>query len=108
MRRLRLSQQVIVVLIFVVMFAGFALFLPGFLSGLNMVALLQNVAILGILGLGMSLIVLGRGIDLSMVAMLAVPPSQMPLAPAEIVPELAMPLEKTEIVTKALSLKAPP
>ncbi|MGH6708595.1 MAG: ABC transporter permease [Bradyrhizobium sp.] len=74
MRRLRLSQQVIVVLIFLVMFAGFALFLPGFMSGLNMVALLQNVAILGILGLGMSLIVLGRGIDLSMVAMLAVPP----------------------------------
>lgn len=74
MKKPRFSQQVIVVLIFIVMFAGFASSLPGFRTGPNMVALLQNVAILGILGLGMGLIVLGRGIDLSMVATLAVPP----------------------------------
>lgn len=74
MMGIRLTQQVIVVLIFLVMFAGFALFLPRFLTQDNMVALLQNVAILGILGLGMAMIVIGRGIDLSMVAVLAVPP----------------------------------
>jgi ribose transport system permease protein len=74
LKKIKLSQQVIVVLIFVVMFCGFAILLPGFRTGSNMVALLQNVAILGILGLGMGLIVLGRGIDLSMVATLAVPP----------------------------------
>ena len=56
------------------MFAGFTLLLPGFLTQNNIVVLLQNVAILGILGLGMALIVIGRGIDLSVVAILAVPP----------------------------------
>jgi ribose transport system permease protein len=69
----RISQQTIVFVIFVVLFAGFSLFLPGFLTGGNMLGLLQNVAILGILGLGMAIIVIGRGIDISMVAVLAVP-----------------------------------
>ena len=39
-----------------------------------MLTLLQNVAILGILGLGMAVVVIGRGIDISMIASLAVPP----------------------------------
>ena len=69
----RLSQQGIVFAIFVVMFVGFALFLPGFGTTSNMLGLLQNVAILGILGLGMAIVVIGRGIDISMVAVLAVP-----------------------------------
>jgi len=69
----RLSQQGIVFAIFVLMFVGFALFLPGFRTGSNMLGLLQNVAILGILGLGMAIVVIGRGIDISMVAVLAVP-----------------------------------
>jgi ribose transport system permease protein len=69
----RIGQQAIVFGIFLLMFAGFAIFLPGFLSAGNMMGLLQNVAILGILGLGMAIIVIGRGIDISMVAVLAVP-----------------------------------
>jgi ribose transport system permease protein len=40
----------------------------------NLLTLLQNVAILGILGLAMALVVIGRGVDLSLVASLAVPP----------------------------------
>ena len=71
--RQRFSQQTIVFVIFVLMFAGFAIGLPGFLNAPNMLGLLQNVAILGILGLGMAIIVIGRGIDISMVAVLAVP-----------------------------------
>jgi ribose transport system permease protein len=69
----KLSQQAIVFAIFVAMLVGFSIFLPGFLNGSNMLGLLQNVAILGILGLGMAVIVIGRGIDISMVAVLAVP-----------------------------------
>jgi hypothetical protein len=57
----------------VLLFVGFALFLPGFRTASNMLGLLQNVAILGILGLGMAIVVIGRGIDISMVAVLAVP-----------------------------------
>jgi len=69
----RISQQGIVFAIFVLMFAGFAAALPGFRTASNMLGLLQNVAILGILGLGMAIVVIGRGIDISMVAVMAVP-----------------------------------
>lgn len=73
MRPQRISQQMIVFTIFVLLFIGFALFLPGFFAASNLLGLLQNVAILGILGLAMAIIVIGRGIDISMVAVLAVP-----------------------------------
>jgi ribose transport system permease protein len=73
MKRQRITQQTIVFAIFVLMFVGFALLLPGFFTSGNLLGLLQNVAILGILGLGMAVIVIGRGIDISMVAVLAVP-----------------------------------
>ena len=68
-----LSQQVIVFAIFVVLFVAFSVLLPGFFSAGNLLTLVQNVAILGILGLGMAIVVIGRGIDISMVASLAVP-----------------------------------
>jgi len=67
------SQQTIVFALFVLIFVGFALFLPGFAKIDNLLGLLQNVAILGILGLAMAVIVIGRGIDISMVAVLSVP-----------------------------------
>jgi ribose transport system permease protein len=73
MKRQRVTQQTIVFAIFVLMFVGFSLFLRGFFTSGNLLGLLQNVAILGILGLGMAVIVIGRGIDISMVAVLAVP-----------------------------------
>ena len=69
----RISQQTIVFVIFLLMFVGFAVLLPGFLTPSNLMGLLQNVSILGILGLAMAVIVIGRGIDISMVAVLAVP-----------------------------------
>ena len=74
MKPLRITQQGIVFSIFVVLFAGFAVLLPGFLTTSNMLTLLQNVAVLGILGLAMAIVVIGRGIDLSLIAALAVPP----------------------------------
>ncbi len=70
---LRLTQQGIVFAVFVVLFGIFAIFLPGFLTTSNMLNLLQNVAVLGILGLAMAIVVIGRGIDLSLIAVLAVP-----------------------------------
>jgi hypothetical protein len=50
----RATQQTIVLGIFVLMAAGFALFLPGFARVDNLLTLLQNVTILGIPGLGMA------------------------------------------------------
>ena len=77
MRKVPLTQQSIVFAIFALLFIGFALFLPGFFATSNLLGLLQNVAILGILGLAMAVIVIGRGIDISMVAVLAVPAGLM-------------------------------
>ena len=71
----RWSQQVIVTILFVALFVALAVALPGFRSVDNLLTLVQNVSILGILGLGMALIVIGRGVDLSMIAALAVPPA---------------------------------
>lgn len=73
MRFFRFTQQTLVFLLFLAMFALFGLFLPGFIQFDNLLTLLQNVAVLGILGLGMALVVIGRGIDISMIAAMAVP-----------------------------------
>jgi len=71
--RMKASQQSIVVCLFALMFVGFLLFLPGFAQIDNLLTLVQNVAFLGMLALGMAVVVIGRGIDISMVAVLAVP-----------------------------------
>lgn len=67
-----LNQERIVFLLTILLFALFTVLLPGFLSANNMLALLRSVAVLGILGVGMLVVVLGRGIDLSMVATMAI------------------------------------
>ena len=71
--KIKATQQTIVFALFVLLFIGFAAGLPGFAQVDNLLTLLQNVAILGILGLGMAVVVIGRGIDISMIATLAVP-----------------------------------
>ena len=73
MHHLKINQQTIVFIIFAVLFLGFSVFLPGFFATQNILNLLRSVSVLGILGLGMAIVVIGRGIDLSMVALLAIP-----------------------------------
>lgn len=68
----RLSQEKIVAIITVMLFVFFSSSLQSFLTPGNLLALLQNVAILGILGVAMALAIIGRGIDLSIVAIMAV------------------------------------
>src|SRR5271163_5362231 len=64
----RIGQQGIVFAIFAALFAVFAFTLHGFATPDNMLTLLQNVAVLGILGLAMAIVVIGRGIDISLIA----------------------------------------
>lgn len=71
--KFKATQEQIVFALFLLLAAGFALLLPGFAKVDNLLTLLQNVAILGILGLGMAVVVIGRGIDISMIAAMAVP-----------------------------------
>ena len=65
------SQEKIVFLIAVALFCAFSVFLNGFLSPGNLVTLVRSVSTLGILGVGMAILVIGRGIDLAIVAIYA-------------------------------------
>lgn len=71
-KALRPTQEGVVFLLAACLFIGFALFLNNFLTVGNILALVQSVSILGILSLGMALVVIGRGIDLAMVATMVV------------------------------------
>jgi ribose transport system permease protein len=67
----RLNQEGIVFAIAILLFAAAALCLPGFLTADNLVAIVRSVSVLGILALGMAVVIIGRGIDLSAVAIMA-------------------------------------
>ena len=66
-RSMQLTQEQIVLAIAVLLFVAFAATLKGFVAADNLLALVQNVSILGILGLGMAIAIIGRGIDLAIV-----------------------------------------
>jgi ribose transport system permease protein len=68
----RLSQEQIVFALALLLCLGFAVALPGFLTASNLLNLVRSVSILGILGVAMGLVVIGRGVDLSLVAVMAV------------------------------------
>lgn len=68
----RLSQEQIVFGLALLLCVGFAIALPGFLTANNVLNLVRSVSILGILGVAMGLVVIGRGIDLSLVALMAI------------------------------------
>lgn len=65
------SQALVVLGICVIAFLGFGLTLDGFLSVGNLLALARNISILGVLALGMAIVVIARGLDLSQVASMA-------------------------------------
>lgn len=65
------NQEQIVLLITVLCLILFSFTLKGFATVANMLVLLRSISILGILGLGMGMIVISRGIDLSEVAIMA-------------------------------------
>ena len=66
-----LNQERIVLAIAVGLFVVASIGLPGFLTTGNLVAILRSVSVLGILSLGMAVVIIGRGIDLSIVAVMA-------------------------------------
>jgi ribose transport system permease protein len=65
------NQARIVLVVAVLIFGAAAIGLPGFLTAANLIAIVRSIAVLGILALGMSVVIIGRGIDLSMVAVMA-------------------------------------
>jgi ribose transport system permease protein len=64
------SQAEIVLGVSLALFLGMSFVLPGFVTLGNLFTLARNISILGILALGMAVVVIGRGIDLSQIATL--------------------------------------
>jgi ribose transport system permease protein len=62
-----LTRERLVIVVAGLLAVTFAAALPGFRSWGNAFALLRNVSVLGVFGLGMAVVVIGRGIDLSQV-----------------------------------------
>jgi ribose transport system permease protein len=70
-RSLAVNQEKIVFLTAIALFFLFSVFLNGFLTSGNLVTLVRGVSTLGILGVGMAIVVIGRGVDLTIVAIYA-------------------------------------
>ena len=66
------NQELIILIVTVVIFAGFSVFLDKFFSTGNLLTLMRSVSILGILSIAMAVVVISKGIDLSLIATLAV------------------------------------
>lgn len=66
-----INQERIVLVLAVLLFTAAAIGLPGFLAPDNLIAIVRSVSVLGILAFGMAIVIIGRGIDLSMVAIMA-------------------------------------
>ena len=69
---IKLTQERVVVAFAVAIFLIFSIFLTGFLTASNLIGLVRNISVLGILGVGMGIVIIGRGIDLSIVSILAI------------------------------------
>ncbi len=67
-----LSQDVIVAIASVIAVIFCVVFVKGFAIPANILLLMRSVSILGVLALGMAIVVIGRGIDLSQVAVMVV------------------------------------
>ena len=66
------NQELIILAVTIVIFAGFSIFLDKFFSAGNLLTLMRSVSILGILSIAMAVVVISKGIDLSLIATLAV------------------------------------
>lgn len=71
-KQYRPDQATIVVGVTLVLFVALSVGQPGFFTLGNFFTLARGISILGILALGMAVVVIGRGIDLSQIATLAV------------------------------------
>jgi len=70
--RLLSSQEGIVFVLAVIALLVFSVALPAFATPGNLLTLVRSVSILGILALGMTLVVIARGIDVAMIAIMVV------------------------------------
>ena len=86
------NQELIILIVTIVIFAGFSVFLDKFFSTGNLLTLMRSVSILGILSIAMAVVVISKGIDLSLIATLAVGTALASvLSSADVLPSVDLP-----------------
>jgi ribose transport system permease protein len=68
----RLGQEQIVLVTTLILAVAFSILVPGFASVKNILTLLDGIAVLSILSLGAAIVIIGRGLDISQIASLAI------------------------------------
>ncbi len=68
----KLTQEQIVLIVTLVLAGIFSLALPGFATVSNVLTMLNNISVLGILALGAAIVIIGRGLDISQITSMAV------------------------------------
>jgi ribose transport system permease protein len=68
----RLGQEQIVLITTLILAVAFSILVPGFASVKNILTLLDGIAVLSILSLGAAIVIIGRGLDISQIASLAI------------------------------------
>ena len=63
----QLTQQQLVFGVAIVLILVFSVSLPGFFSTGNLIAILSNISIVGLLALGSAIVILARGLDISQI-----------------------------------------
>ena len=66
------NQEAVILAITIAIFVFFSIFLEGFFVVGNLLTLLRSVSVLGILSIAMAIVVISRGIDLSLIGTLVV------------------------------------
>ena len=66
------NQEAVIFAITIVIFGFFSVCLEGFFAVGNLLTLLRSVSVLGILSIAMAVVVISRGIDLSLIGTLVV------------------------------------
>ena len=86
------NQELIILIVTIVIFTGFSVFLDKFFSTGNLLTLMRSVSILGILSIAMAVVVISKGIDLSLIATLAVGTALASvLSSADVLPSIDLP-----------------
>ncbi len=67
-----IGQEALVFIATLIIVVACSIFVSGFFGLANFSTLARTVSVLGILGVGMSMVVIGRGLDLSQVAVMAI------------------------------------
>ena len=86
------NQELIILIVTIFIFAGFSIFLDKFFSAGNLLTLMRSVSILGILSIAMAVVVISKGIDLSLIATLAIGTAiASVLSSADVLPSIDLP-----------------